>query len=89
MKDWRDYSPRADLLQDRIILVTGANGGIGRAVATDLVRHGATVLLHGRNAERLERLYQELRVLGPEPAVAQLDLERAQGNDYQRLTEEI
>jgi NAD(P)-dependent dehydrogenase (short-subunit alcohol dehydrogenase family) len=70
-------------------LVTGATGGIGRAVAEDLVKHGATVLLHGRSAPALEALYQELRQLGPEPAVAQLDFERAQGPEYQALTEQI
>jgi NAD(P)-dependent dehydrogenase (short-subunit alcohol dehydrogenase family) len=86
---WRDYRARPDLLTGRVILVTGATSGIGRAVATDLVRHGATVLLHGRNARRLQALYEELCKLGPEPAVAQLDLERAQGPEYQALTDEI
>ena len=37
----------------------------------------------------LDALYHELLPLGPEPAVAQLDLERAQGPEYQALTEEI
>jgi NAD(P)-dependent dehydrogenase (short-subunit alcohol dehydrogenase family) len=83
------YEPRPDLLQGRVILVTGATSGIGRAVATDLVRHGATVLLHGRNEGALQALYEELCKIGPEPAAAQLDLERAQGPEYQRLTDEI
>jgi NAD(P)-dependent dehydrogenase (short-subunit alcohol dehydrogenase family) len=86
---WRDYRPEPGCVAGRVILVTGATGGIGRAVATALVEHGATVLLHGRNAAALEALYQELRGNGPEPAVAQLDLERAQGPEYQALTDEI
>jgi NAD(P)-dependent dehydrogenase (short-subunit alcohol dehydrogenase family) len=85
----RRYSPAPDALAGRVILVTGATAGIGRAVARDLVRHGATVILHGRNEQALESLYQELRPLGPEPAVAQIDLERAQGPQYQSLTSEI
>lgn len=89
MKDWRDYEPPADLLKERVILVTGATAGIGRAVARDLIVHGATVVLHGRNAKALESLYQEFRELGPEPVVAQLDFQRAQGDAYQTLTEEI
>jgi len=89
MKDWRAYEPPADLLKDRVILVTGATAGIGRAVAHDLIVHGATVVLHGRNAKALESLYQEFRELGPEPVVAQLDFQRAQGDAYQTLTEEI
>ncbi|MEE8237547.1 MAG: SDR family NAD(P)-dependent oxidoreductase, partial [Gammaproteobacteria bacterium] len=89
MMDWDQYEPAPDLLQNRVILVTGATSGIGRAVARDLVRHGATVVVHGRNATALEKLYEELKDLGPEPVAAQLDLERAQGDEYQHLTEQI
>lgn len=89
MQDWHNYTPSASALTDRVILVTGATRGIGRAVATDLVKHGATVILHGRNGDALEEAYRELRELGPEPAVAQLDLERAQGDAYGELTDQI
>jgi NAD(P)-dependent dehydrogenase (short-subunit alcohol dehydrogenase family) len=87
--DPRTYAAPPDLLANRVILVTGATRGIGRAVATDLVKHGATVILHGRNVKALDALYEELRALGPEPAVAALDLERAQGDEYQHLTAQI
>jgi len=86
---WHDYRPAADELAGRVILVTGATAGIGRAVARALAEHGATVLLHGRSAPKLEALYQEIKAIGPEPAVADLDLERAQGPQYQALTDEI
>ena len=89
MLDPLTYRARPDLFTDRVVCVTGATRGIGRAVATDLVKHGATVILHGRNARALDELYAELRELGPEPAVAALDLERAQGNEYQHLTDQI
>lgn len=85
----RRYAPAPDAFAGRVILVTGATAGIGRAVARELVRHGATVIAHGRNEKALEALYQELKLLGPEPTVAQLDLERAQGPQYQSLTSEI
>lgn len=40
--------------EQRLILVTGASSGIGRAIALKCNRQGATVLACGRNAERLE-----------------------------------
>jgi NAD(P)-dependent dehydrogenase (short-subunit alcohol dehydrogenase family) len=87
--NWRDYRPAAEDFADRVVMVTGATAGIGRAVARELVQAGATVILHGRNEKALEALYQELKPLGPEPSVAQLDLERAQGPEYQALTTAI
>ena len=44
-----DYRPIRDLLTDRVILVTGAGQGLGRVAAMAFARHGATVILHGRN----------------------------------------
>ena len=84
-----DYEPEAADFDGRVIMVTGATRGIGRAVATRLVELGATVILHGRKTRALDALYESLKVLGPEPAVAVLDLERAQGEAYQQLTDEI
>jgi len=86
---WRNYRATTADFADRVVMVTGATSGIGRAVAHALVENGATVILHGRNEKALEALYQELKPLGPEPSVAQIDLERAQGPQYQQLTSEI
>jgi NAD(P)-dependent dehydrogenase (short-subunit alcohol dehydrogenase family) len=89
LKNAAHYQPAEADFSGRIIMITGATRGIGRAVATALVKLGATVILHGRRAKALNELYQELKKLGPEPAVAQLNLERAQGDEYQHLTTEI
>lgn len=43
-------------VRGRLILVTGASSGIGRATALRLARGGATVVAAARNAERLETL---------------------------------
>jgi len=84
-----DYLPAPDALAGRVILVTGATGGIGRAVSRALVRHGAEVVLHGRSAKALEALYGELKPLGPEPTLVELDFERAQGPAYQALIDAL
>jgi NAD(P)-dependent dehydrogenase (short-subunit alcohol dehydrogenase family) len=43
------------------ILVTGSTDGLGRSVATELARRGATVLVHGRSQERGESTVAEIR----------------------------
>ncbi len=45
------YQPQKNLLQNRIILVTGASDGIGREAALTYARYGASVILLGRNAK--------------------------------------
>ena len=46
------------------ILITGSTSGLGRHVAFELVRAGHTVLAHGRDPGRTERLVDELRAEG-------------------------
>ena len=48
-------------LAEQTILVTGATDGLGRAIAAELARDGAHLLLHGRDDERGARLLAELR----------------------------
>lgn len=47
-------------LENRTILVTGASSGIGRATAVLLSQLGATIVVVGRNADRLEETTREL-----------------------------
>ena len=42
-------------LQSQVAIVTGSSMGVGRAIANELLQRGATVVLNGRNPERLER----------------------------------
>lgn len=80
------YHPEADLLQDRVILITGAGSGIGRVAALTFALYGATVVLLGRQIPKLEAVYDEIKHHGhPEPAIYPLNLEGASPKDYEEL----
>jgi NAD(P)-dependent dehydrogenase (short-subunit alcohol dehydrogenase family) len=82
----RTYSPRPDELTGRVIAITGASTGIGRAVALACARFGATVVLIGRNPRKLEAVHTEIEAAGgPEPTIGLLDLEKALASDYDQL----
>ena len=86
MIDPRTYKAIPDLLADRVILVTGATRGIGRIAALTFARHGATVVLHGRDQPALEAVYDEIEANGhPQPAAIPLDLLGATVRDYDAL----
>lgn len=78
-----DYTPPENIMAGRTILVTGAGGGIGRAVSTALAQYGATVILSGRNKTRLETVYDEIVANGSsKPAIIEADLEKLTWDDY-------
>jgi NAD(P)-dependent dehydrogenase (short-subunit alcohol dehydrogenase family) len=88
--DPRQYQPPPQVLRDRIILVTGAGDGIGRAVALTLAAHSATVVLSGRTVRKLEQTYDDILAQGsPQPSIAPLDLEKALAGDYDTLADAI
>ena len=71
-------------------MVTGAGGGIGRAVALALAAAGAEVILHGRNVRKLEAVHAEIEKLdAPEASIVPLDLERAMAADYEAVAAAI
>jgi NAD(P)-dependent dehydrogenase (short-subunit alcohol dehydrogenase family) len=90
-KDLNSFDPQnhvatPDELKGRVIAITGASSGIGRAVALACARHGANVILIGRNARKLEAVHTEIETAGgPEPIIALLDLEKALAADYDKL----
>lgn len=74
---------------DKVILVTGASGGIGEAIARELAAHGATVLLGARRLERVEAIAAEIRLAGGTADAVGLDVANRQSMfDFVRTTQE-
>jgi NAD(P)-dependent dehydrogenase (short-subunit alcohol dehydrogenase family) len=70
-------------LADRVVMVTGATGGLGEVLARAYAAAGATVVLHGRVVRKLEALYDSIVASGaPEPVILPLDLAKAEASDF-------
>jgi NAD(P)-dependent dehydrogenase (short-subunit alcohol dehydrogenase family) len=86
----KPFTPDTGLLAGRVILITGASSGLGRALAVECARAGATVILSGRNGAKLERVYDEIETMGAaQPAIAILDLAVATAVDYDQLAKTV
>ena len=86
----KDFQAPQGYLQDRIILITGASRGIGKAVALECARLGATILLVAKDLNRLEHTYDEIVALNAsQPAILNIDLEAAGADDYQTIADSI
>lgn len=85
-----DFHADENLLQDKIILVTGATGGFGRVVSLACAAHGATVVLLAKNLRVVEKLYDEIEQAGySTPAIYPMNLQGATEHDYLELAENI
>ncbi len=89
--DPRDYHYGPDVLKDRIVLVTGASDGIGKALALKCAELGARVILHGRNKRKLEAVYDQIAAnqASAAPAIALMDLAIADGKAYSSFADSI
>ncbi len=89
--DPREYTYPTDILRDRIILITGASDGIGRALASQAAELGAQVILHGRNVDKLEAVYDQVEAIdgAPRPSIAVIDLATADSTAYVSLAENL
>ena len=73
-------------MQDLIVLITGAAGGLGSALARECAIAGAKLLLLDRNLAGLERLSAKLLAEGlPEPGICSMDLAESGPEEYGHL----
>lgn len=85
-----DYLPSSGTLADRVILITGASDGIGKALAIKASQLGATVIAQGKSSKKLEAVDDAIKAInGKRPALLPLDFEKASGNEYQAMIDAI
>lgn len=85
-----NYQASPHALAGKVILVTGAGDGIGKAAACCYAKHGATVILLGKTTSKLVAVYDEIVAAGwPEPAIVPLDLKGATAKHYQDMAATI
>jgi short-subunit dehydrogenase len=94
--DYWERNLDPDLFKDRslsgavrgkIILITGASSGIGKATAVKVADAGATVLLVARNVEKLEETKAEIAAAGGSAHIHRCDM--ADIEDIERMAEEV
>ncbi len=74
-------------LSGRVIMITGATGGLGSPLARACAARGATVVLQGRTVRKLETLYDAIVADGhPQPTILPLDLSTATADDFGNVT---
>jgi len=76
-------------VEDSTILVTGATDGLGRAVAERLAVEGATVLIHGRDRERLAAAESEIEMLAGADRVRTYQADFASLAEVQDMADQV
>ena len=61
-------------IKGKVVAITGASSGIGKATAIALAEHGAKVVLGARRTDQLQQLVEEIRSEGGDAAFAQIDV---------------
>ena len=81
-----NYQAQENSLKDRVIMVTGAGDGIGKAAAIAYAQAGARIILAGRTIDKLEQVYDQITSAGGcEPLIYPVDFEGATEDDFNEL----
>lgn len=76
-------------IDEQVILVTGATGGLGRALAGRLAKLGATVIMHGRSRDRLDAASEQVRADAPGATLHPVVADLASLDEVDRLADEV
>ena len=86
----RNFTLTPDSLKDRVVLISGATGGLGTALSKTCSNAGATVVLVSRKLKKLEKLYDVLIADGKgEPVIVTLEQDKAGPDEYGQLADLI
>lgn len=84
------WQPDRASLAGRVVLVTGASGGLGRAAAVACAAAGATVVLAGRKQRRLEPVYDAIVANGgAEPMLLPIDFSGVSPRDLDAVADAV
>jgi len=84
------YEAANNFLENKTLLITGASDGIGKVCAKTYADYGATVILLGRDQQKLETLYDEIEATHPGKVVIHpLDFKTATMADFKILAESL
>jgi NADP-dependent 3-hydroxy acid dehydrogenase YdfG len=61
-------------IKGKVVAITGASSGMGKAIAIELAKNGAKVILGARRTEQLQQLVEEIKSKGGDATFAQIDV---------------
>ena len=84
----RNFKPGPNALEGKVVLITGATGGLGTSLSFACGQAGATVVLASRNEKKLEKLYDAMTNEGyAKPAMIPLQQDKAGPDEYGQLAD--
>ncbi len=87
---YKSFKAADGALEGRVILITGASDGIGRALAIECARKGAVVIALGRNRNKLDALAGAVEAEGGiAPVLVPIDFLKVEGGVYLSLAEQV